>query len=222
MFGARGTLPKGQAESFFGVLRSAFAELQRAYPQLIADVERLLLKAFDRAGTLEQVRPELQHDARLVLNLAVDARLKSFLLRVGDGNCDDATWLESLATLLAGKPPTAWDDQDRARFELQLGSSVRTFHHFKVLAYEMEQAGAALLDGDPQMLRLSITAPSGPELERVVQVPPHLRSQIQRAVEEVCRVLESEELLEKKDVSLAILAQVARQLLSEDNATAGK
>jgi hypothetical protein len=221
-FGPSGAVPKGRVESFFTALGGAFAELQRAYPELLADIERLVLRAFDRAGPLAEARGGLEHDARLVLNLAVDARLKSFLLRVADDSSDDTTWLEALATLLVGKPPTAWDDQDRARFEVQLTASVRTFQHFRVLAHEMEQAGETLLDGEPQMLRLSVTATDGPELERVVQVPPQLRPQAERAADRVRRALESENLLDRREVGLAILAQVARELLSEGEGTAAK
>jgi hypothetical protein len=93
---------------------------------------------------------------------------------VTDEGVEDSTWLESLATLLAGKPPTHWDDQDRARFEVQLAASARTFEHYRVLAVEMEKTGHALLDGDKSMLLVSITAPNRGEVEKVVQVPPEM------------------------------------------------
>ncbi len=126
------------------------------------------------------------------------------------------TWLESIATLLAGKPPTYWDDQDRARFEVQLSAMTRTFDHFRVLAFEMGRAGAALLDGDPRMLRVSVTVPDDGEVERVVQVPVSLQDRASRAKELLLQVLSQEELLEKKDVGVAVLAELVRQLLSED------
>src|SRR5213079_462383 len=111
-------------------------------------IELLIVKAFGKTGTLSSTRQEIEHDARLVLNVAVDAKLKAFLLRVIDSEIEDSTWLESISTLLAGKPPIHWDDQDRARFEMQLSAMARTFNHFRVLAFEMNRAGAALLDGD--------------------------------------------------------------------------
>ena len=91
-----------------------------------------------------------------------------------DDGVEDTTWLESIATLLAGKPPAHWDDQDRARFEVQLAASARNFEHYRVLAMEMERTGYALLDGDKSMLLVSITAPDRGGVEKVVQVPPEM------------------------------------------------
>jgi hypothetical protein len=128
---------------------------------------------------------------------------------------EDNTWLESIATLLGGKPPTHWDDQDRARFEVQLAAAARTFEHYRVLAIEMERTGYALLDGDKSMLLVSITAPDRGGVEKVVQVPPELSPQASRVREEVRRVLREEKVLDRKDVSVAILAELVRQLMSE-------
>lgn len=214
-FEAKGKLDQDQVEAYFETLRASLAELQRTYPQLLADVEQLIVSAFGHAGPLAVLRQQLEHEVRLVLNVAVDMKLKSFLLRVIDAGIEDQTWLESIATLLAGKPPTVWDDQDKARFEVQLAAVVRTFEHFKVLAYEMERTGFALLDGDHRMLRVSITVPNKPDLERVVQVPPHLTDQAERAKKELLQVLKEQHLLDKTEVSVALLAQIARQLLTE-------
>jgi hypothetical protein len=196
-------------------MRSAFAELQRAYPHLLADIERLILKAFGQEGPLSTARQRIEHDARLVLNVAVDQKLKAFPMRAGDSSIEDATWLESIATLLAGKPPAHWDDQDRARFEVQLAASARTFEHFRVLAFEMERAGASLLDGDARMLRISVTAADAGDLERIVQVPASLQERADRAKEQLRQVLRQEDLVQAKDIGIAVLAQLVRELLAE-------
>ena len=216
-FEASGKVEDVQVEAYFLALRTAFSELQRAYPHLLAEIEQLVLKAFGQTGLLAKARRAIEHDARLVLNVAVSVQLKAFLTRASDADIEDTTWLESIATLLAGKPPTHWDDQDRARFEVQLAASARTFDHFKVLAYEMERTGFALLDGDKDMMRISISIPDGGEFERVVKVPPQLASQATQAEEGMRRVLLEQNLLGEKDVSVAILARLARQLLSEGN-----
>ncbi len=216
-FPPSGKVEDVQIEAYFLALRTAFSELQRAYPHLLAEIEQLVLKAFGQTGQIGKARKAIEHEARLVLNVAVSVQLKAFLTRVSDADIEDTTWLESIATLLAGKPPTHWDDQDRARFEVQLAASARTFDHFKVLAYEMERTGFALLDGDKEMMRISISVPDGGEFERVVKVPPQLASRATQAEEGMRRVLLEQNLLGEKDVSVAILARLARQLLSEAN-----
>ena len=214
-FEASGKVDTEQVEAYFLALRAAFSELQRAYPHLLAELEQMVLKALGQTGLLAKARKAIEHEAKLVLNVAVSVQLKAFLMRASDADIEDTTWLESIATLLAGKPPTQWDDQDRARFEVQLAATARTFDHFKVLAYEMERTGFALLDGDKEMLRISISVPDGGEFERVVKVPQQLASQAKQAEEGMRRVLLEQNLLAQKDVSVAILARLARQLLSE-------
>jgi hypothetical protein len=215
-FEASGNVDSGQVDAYFTRLRSAFGELQRAYPQLLTEIEQVILKAFGQDRSLAEAREQLEHQAHLVLNLAVDQKLKAFLTRLADGTIDNTTWLESIATLLADKPPTHWDDQDRARFEVQLALAVRTFENFSVLAFEMQRTGATLLDGDKEMLRISISVPNGNEVERVVKIPASLSSVASRARAEVRQVLQEHNLLIEPEVSVAVLAQIVRQLLTED------
>ncbi len=220
-FGTRGTAAE-QVDAFFDGLQRALGELQQAYPQLLADVERLLLKALHRGGPLSKARADLSHEARLILNLAVDAKLHSFLMRLADDGMDDRTWLESMGSLLGGKPPAAWDDGDRARFEVNLAASARTFHHFKVLAYEMQRSGGALLDGDQQTMRVSITVPQGSEVERVVTLPAELRPRAEEVGEKVRELLKSADMLDNPEWAVALLAQLARQMLAEGAAAPKK
>jgi hypothetical protein len=89
------------------------------------------------------------------------------------------------------------------------------FHHFETLAFEMERAGAALLDGDGQALRVAVTVPNAEELERVVRIPSRLSSQAEKAQQDVCQALEAAGLIQDRELSAAVLAQVVRQLLLE-------
>ena len=218
-FAATGAADPARVDGYFGDLRSAFEELQRAYPGLLAEVEGLILKAFGEAGPLTKARREIEHHARRVLTLAVEAKLKAFLLRVTDDSVGDDTWLESIATLLAGKPPVHWDDHDGAKFELQLAASARAFNHYKILAFSLEKTGYPVLEGDKSMLLVSITGPERGGVEKVVQVPPELAAQASRVHEEVRRVLQDQHLFERKDVSVAILAELMRQMMAEAEKT---
>ena len=214
-FSASGSADSGQVDAFFGSLRSALAELQQAYPKLQFAIERMVLKAFNLSGPIAQTREDLAHRARLVSDLAVEPKLKSFLVRVTDAGGDEAVWLESLAALLSGKPPQAWNDQERARFEVNLALTSRMFRHFEALAFEMERGGAALLDGDDQAIRVAVTVPNAEELERVVRIPSRLSSQTTKAQVDIRQVLADADLLKDRELGAAVLAQVVRQLLLE-------
>jgi hypothetical protein len=215
-FETSGQVDSSQVGAYFVQLRSAFAELQRAYPRLLEEIGRHIMEVFGQDGPLPKARRQIEHEARLVLNIVADPKLKAFLMRATDNSIEDTTWLESIATLLAGKPPTHWDDQDRARFEVQRVTMTRSFNHYRVLAFEMARSGAAFLDGDPHMLRVSISIPNAMELERVVQIPIPLQKQADRTKQHLLQVLRREGLLDKKDVSVAILSELVRQLLSDE------
>ena len=216
-FEAEGKLAEAELDRFFAVLvrMSARRAAARLYPLLLDALKKLVIDALGQMGSLADARLAIDHEARLVLNLSVDAKLKSFLMRAVDSDTDDATWIESIATLLANRPPTAWDDRDQARFDVELATIARSFRQFKVLAFEMERSGVSLLNGDPGMLRVSVTTPSFGEFERVVQVPAEFRPRAAHAKEELLKVLEREQLLDKKDISVALLGQLVRQLLQE-------
>lgn len=173
------------------------------------------MEAFEKPGPLAQARKELEHEARLVTHLAVDPKLKSFLNRAFDLDSDDTMWLESVGNLLAGKPPSEWGDQDLARFEVQLTSIARSFRHFRVLAFEMESQGVSLLDGDPEMLRVSVTLPHSGDFEKVVQVPPGCRDRARQMQDDFRGMLDREQLFGNREVRVAVLAQLVQQLLAE-------
>jgi hypothetical protein len=213
-FTAEGRQDREKFDAFFEALRAALAELQEMYPRLLAEIELVFFKAFHLKESLAHARAEIAHRGQMVLNLAVDPKLKSFLLRVTDATLDDRTWLESLVSLFGGKPPSAWDDLDRARFEANLVAMARTFRHFEVLVFEMEESGTGFLDGDQQMLRVSITTPGAGELEQVVRIPPGMEDQITRALAGVQRVFEETGIFGDHQLSAAILARMTQQLLS--------
>jgi hypothetical protein len=215
-FGTKGSPQQAVVDSFFGTLRAALGELQQAYPRLQAELGHLVIAAFGLTGPLAQARSELTHRAKLVSDLAVDQKLGAFLVRAIESTSDDALWLESLAALLAGKPTRAWGDEDRARFEVNLALNARTFKHFHALAFEMEERGAPILDGDEQALRVAVTLPNRREVERVVRIPAKLKARAGEVADSVRQLLASAEMLDDRELSAAVLARVFRDLLAED------
>lgn len=214
-FHSRGRTKPGAVDNYFGTLRAALVELQQAYPRLQNDVTHLLLSAFALTPPIAQARSELNHKAKLVSDLAVDAKLKSFILRALDTASDDGQWVESLASLLANKPTRYWGEEDRAKFQVTLALMARTFRHFEVLAFEAERGGAAILDGDATALRVAVTLPNQGEVERVVRIPTRLAGQVGSVRADIRRVLTAAGLQDEPEVSAAVLAHVVRELLAE-------
>lgn len=212
--------PKGvagpAADAFFGTLRGALVELQQAYPRLQAEVGQLLVGAFKLTPPVGQARPELTHKAKLVSDLAVDAKLKGFIARALDTASDDQQWVESLASLLVNKPTRSWGDEDRAKYEVNLALTARTFHHFHALAFDAEQGGAPILDGDATALRVGVTLPNRTDIDRVVRIPTRLADRADALRVGIRRVLADAGLHDQPEVSAAVLAQVVRDLLAED------
>jgi len=202
-------------DAYFRGLRAALSELQNAYPRLIEALGTLICQAFDHVGSVTDARTAIAHKAKMLLTLAIDPKLKSFLLRVADDTGDETAWIESLASLLAGRPSPTWDDQDRARFEVQLKATARTFRHYEVLAHEIARSGGGILNGDPRAFRVSITVPGAGDFERVVQIPADMEVRADRAKAALHRVLLDEGVLDDHDFTVAILANLTRELLTD-------
>ena len=89
------------------------------------------------------------------------------------------------------------------------------FHHFEALAFEMERSGTAILDGDAQAMRVGVTLANCEEVERVVRIPRGF-GQVRGAQDDIRGVLDRAGLLTDTELSAAVLAQVVRDLLTED------
>jgi hypothetical protein len=217
-----GTPEKKRIEAYFTQLRTSFNELQLAYHQLITDLEKMVVAAFSAEGTLAMARKMIEHDARLVLKIAVEAKLKAFLERIIDAGLEDKTWLESIATLLVGKPPVHWEDQDKARFEVQLRATVKNFENYRIIAIEMEKSGISLLHRNRSMLLVSITGSEHGVKEKVVQVSSDLVERAGKIRGEIYRVLDSSCFSNDKDAIAAILAEMLMQQIAMPTSTEKK
>jgi hypothetical protein len=200
---------------FFKRLRGSLAELQRAYDDLLSELEGLLIAAFSLRGTGAEVRDELRERAQPLLDLTVEPKLKSFIIRVIDDGLDLAGWIEAIATFLATKPPASWYDNDLARFEVSLAEVTRSFLHIELLSFELKKPGTEASRSDNEMIRLGVTALSEPERERVVIISQQDRLLIESAEQAVEHALEAAGLTDKADLRLAVLAKLSQKLLHQ-------
>jgi hypothetical protein len=177
---------RGQLEVYIGALRDGLGELQRCYDALLGELAQAFGQAFAVDAPLAQVRQAIAQRADSVREWAADPMLKSFVGRSADTVLDDAAWLESLAALLAQKPPAVWRDDDRARFEIGLTKTARLFAHVESLAFAESKDGRPRDDSSDESLRIGVTTKDAPEVERVIRVSAANRSKVDR-LEQVVR-----------------------------------
>ncbi|RKU28297.1 hypothetical protein C6495_15215 [Candidatus Poribacteria bacterium] len=200
-------------DAFFKRLQDALAELGGAYDILLNSIEQLLGSAFALKQVNEALRRELASRAESLLAVTVETRLKGFLIRACDLGLDFTGWLEAIATFLANKPPSSWNDTDTAQFEVNLSELARKFHHFEAVSYEnrphAEQSPAG------ESIRIGITRPNQREQERVVDLPSTTKeqaSELERAIE---KVFEKFGVAENTEHCLAVIAQLSEKLMKQ-------
>jgi hypothetical protein len=203
---------------FFQNLQAALSELQRAYDDLIAELREMLLRAFGVSGP--QVRDVLRFRAQRVSEHAVEARLRAFVLHLADQQLDGVAWIEAIATMIAGKAPASWLDNDRARYEVVLSELVRNFRHIEALVFELSRHDPDRLPSD--IIRIGVTDPHSKDLEAVVTVEAADGMRVTDAVIAVESVLEHLNLELNPDLALAVLAKVSRRFLAELDETGSR
>lgn len=174
-------------EEFSGRLRGGLAELKRAYGELLNELEAMLADAFSLPET--GGRAELASRARAASEYAASARLKGFILRVSDDELERAAWLESVAALLAGKPPAAWRDDDLAKFEIGLSETARSFNNLESLVFERRRQ-LKIADADVELLRLSLTHTNRDEQSRVLSIRPQDKEKMAEAEREILKAFD--------------------------------
>ena len=96
---------RGTVNAFFNTLRSALSELNRAYNDLLSFIEGLLVSAFSLQSNSDSPHIELINRAQPLLGLAIDTKLKGFLIRICDEELDLRNGLKQLGRILSLNPP---------------------------------------------------------------------------------------------------------------------
>jgi hypothetical protein len=74
-----------RAKTFFVALRASITELQRAYEDLLRDMQELLFRAFD-----QPLRVKMQSRAQAVVSYCVEPRLKAVVTHIANEHMDDS------------------------------------------------------------------------------------------------------------------------------------
>ncbi|NOY93346.1 MAG: hypothetical protein GXP55_19345 [Deltaproteobacteria bacterium] len=211
-FPATGKIRKSDAETFSEKLQSCLGELERAYPALLDHVEASVRTAFGLPKDPVEMRNELALRSSRLLTMAVDTKLKGFLIRASDAKLAREPWLVSIATLLGSKPPESWYDKDAEQSELTLGLVRRRF--FALEAMLVSESAEVLPDGT-RLIRISVAEPSTPEVERVVALRPSDTRMGDAFEGKLLALISSMSATLPKEALLAGLANVARDLIEE-------
>jgi len=213
-----------RAELFVRELQKALREITSAYDELIRDVQRSVAAAFElRADSVEEQRHELAERARELESHASDPDVKSFIIRATNEVLDTQAWYESIASLIAGKPPVKWLDGDLEDFETKLREVAKTFRHQETLIFEDTEGTTKEEDSDTReemrlhRIRLGITKLGEPERETVANIHPEDEDFVDDVAGRIRRALEQEQ--EDGDTNpnivLAALGRVMEKLVDE-------
>jgi hypothetical protein len=200
-----------RAKQFFDALRSSITELQRAYEDLLRDLQELLFRAFDLSE-----RSKLEARAQAVLSYCVEPRLKAVVNHIANSHMDETLWIEAIATTIVGKAPKSWTDDDRVRFEIGLAEMSRNIRHLEALLYEERKrldSGKRL----EEVFRIGVADRNSMEVGAVVVVEQHEQRRFVEAVVELQSRLTALEL--SPQLALAALASLSQSLLGEYTGT---
>lgn len=201
----------GMITEFFRSLQGALVELQRAYDDLLLDLRQLLLQAFGVNGA--DGREMVRLRAQRLMEHALDARLKAFLLHLIDEQLDDVAWIEAIGTMIVGKAPRSWQDGDRTKYEVNLSDLVRNFRHIEALVFSLLQRGQEERLGD--VVRIGVTDRHTKDREAVVVVPSEDRVRVTNAMIAIEERLASLGLGDQPELALAALARAAQGFLAQ-------
>lgn len=211
-----------RAELFVRELQKALREITSAYDDLIRDIQSHLAAAFELRGeTADEQRHELAERAQELEPHVSDPDVKSFLIRATNEVLDTQAWYESIASLIAGKPPVKWLDKDLDTFTAELRSVARKFWTREPLVFEEADETDETEDEREEMrlhrVRLGITRLGEPEQETVVNIHPEDEEFVEETAERLQRSLEQDgnEDDRKTDVILAALGRVMQEYVDE-------
>ena len=192
---------------FFVALRRSITELQRAYEDLLRDLQELLFRAFEITE-----RSTLEARAKGIVSYCVESRLKAVTTTFANEHMDETLWVETVATTLTGKAPKSWNDDDRVRYEISLAETSRNVRHLEALLFE-ERQRADLGRKVEEIFRIGITDRHSMELGAVLVVEQGERRRFMETVVELQNRLE--ELGATPQIALAAMASISKGLLSQ-------
>jgi hypothetical protein len=153
-----------RVDTFAAALRESLQELQEAYPRLIGTIAARIGTAFGLRLSGAAARAELQARHALIAETTNDTQIRALGVRLETADPGGDAWVESLAALVAKRPPELWGDADLPAFEVAVADLGRRFRAAEELA-----VAARAVPAEAPLLRVGLANGHG-ELSRVLHV----------------------------------------------------
>lgn len=197
---------------FMERLQTCLADLQRAYPRLLDEIEQQLREAFGLQGNSAEVRQQLCQRAKPLNGFTVDKNLGLFVREASRLDQDLRDWRELVGRAVnQGLPPDQWSDFQLVDFQVRIVQIANDFVRLEELVATQKGQGAA------KILRIGMLD-KGMEQERtVVSVPEEAQSQVDDLAKQITDLLDKQGNLDGKQIKIAALAQVVVELIKRQS-----
>lgn len=193
-----------RAKEFASRLWAAAAELESAYPNLLAKINDGLVREFGVPATVS-LRQGLRGRAALLVDAVLDPKLRSPLQMACNESLEDQEWLEAMAMTIGDKPPQDWRDEDLDNFGHSLRAVATSFARVEALHFDRRAVGHEGFDAR----RVTVTSPDGTEVSRVVYVNDQAEDAVEAVVDSAVSELEA---WLGEEAGPALIAVLARRM----------
>lgn len=201
---------KSLAEAYVTSLKTCLTELRRKEADLYGQIERVLFQAFEVHDHGKQLRDQIRERSNMMISVTLDSMFKGFLVRVSD-NLDYKAWLESIGTVINGKPPLYWNDEELLRFEHEMTIIHSKIKKYERLALEVGKRSKNIRD---EIAQISITSNQSKERSQIYHINESDKEIVEALSEKFKKVMEE---FKDKDLLLAALSKSLEGLLEVEN-----
>ena len=196
-------------------VQAGLSELQQAYPGMLHRLRELLLTELQVPNGSSPMLAELRARAENVRELSGDHRMEAFVIRLAQFYGTEAD-MESLASMVANKPPQIWVDADIDRATVELAEMaqrflrVESFAHVRGRANKRHSMAVTVgMSGRPATVQdeFAVSSLEGPDVQSLVS-----------RILDLLQDLEEE----RRNVILAALAELSAHYLDPVEANVSK
>ena len=187
-------------------VRRGLGELVHAYPKMLQELRDLMLKELQVMNASPQALEGLRMRAENIRNLSGDLRFNAFVGRLSQFRGDDKSF-ESIASLIANKPPQDWNDATLDDVKIDFAKLSREFRELEALAHVKGRK-------DKREIIAVVIGMDG-EMHQEFDVADAEQKDVKTLQEELSATLEKAD-IKKQNLILAALARVIAEHLDGD------